>query len=348
MRKKSFYDRESARIADRGLQNFEIRRENGTTLHVGTDNLRQYVNSIVDMISRKVEILCDHRVDDICPTEHGTFVISGNDGSFAIEAETVAMAPGRRKTPWFFRVMKALGAQTFRDHDLIGGRVTVPATSVWPEDAGVIAPCYRECSKPPTFNFCTCERGYLHRNSKMEFLDDHGRPVELVTVNGFSCAKKKSELTNWALLTEVRQSEPPDMSTARILQDFVARVNDHNTDPRKKTVECDLRGMVLGKHDALLTHLFPGETFQRIKGWMQKMALLYQDTLDSSSRLVLPEVKLRGERVLTDEKLHPIGRDHRPIRNVYVIGDAGVGTNLYDAHIQGHCAGNDYAERSRS
>ena len=333
-----FYDQEQERIDASGIDFFEIRRETDPVLHIGTNNLRKYIHELIMRIlsGSNVNIATNSSVLAVEQTANGFDVFTKKE---EYHCEQLALCIGRQQTQRAWELADSLGVDNYADEALLGGRIEVPADSVWSGNGNVYAPSYRDFKDPlRTFSFCVCEHGKLTRST-----NQFGEKKQMI-VNGHTNPAALTDRTNWALLTEI---SPYEMGTPDIfVQKFADIVNQASP---SRTISASLVDIVEDKENSVEQIFGQGglnrkEIYIRLQRWLQKMATVFPRMLTKESTFTLPEIKIRGRRALVDSSLTALSQSKK-IKGLLLGGDGLVTTNLFDAHCSGLVIGDTLANK---
>ncbi|HHX87781.1 MAG TPA: FAD-dependent oxidoreductase, partial [Firmicutes bacterium] len=168
--------------------------------HLGTDNCFYVLQRIFKQLSSRVDIATDTPVAEVLTRDRaveGVKLVTGE----VIRSRFVVCSPGRSGAEWFQREASRLGLKGTNNPVDIGVRVEIPAVLMEPLTSKVYEPKLVYFS--PSFDdrirtFCMNPHGVV-------VMENNGG---LITVNGHSYARKKTENTNFALLVSKTFTEP--------------------------------------------------------------------------------------------------------------------------------------------
>lgn len=170
----------------------------GEQKHVGSDHMPQVVHSLMtELADRGVEFLTETQVLSIAKDGKFSLETSGE----TIVAEEVVAAPGRSGADWFRNQAEKLGIEVRYGPIDVGVRVELPREVMDPVTDYVYDPKLRWRSKgydDMVRTFCTNPGGYVSA-------EGYG---DLTLVNGHAEQGVRTSLTNFAILTRIRLTEP--------------------------------------------------------------------------------------------------------------------------------------------
>jgi uncharacterized FAD-dependent dehydrogenase len=176
--------------------------------HIGSDHLTQFIQQFSDDLRRQgVGFRLETRVTDIV-CEGRTIQGVRLNGDEFLPADYVLLAPGRVGSEWMRQLAQEHALTISYNPVDVGVRVEVPAIVM----EEVIATCYdpKFYIRAPTYDdrvrtFCVSPYGFVVKE-----VYDEG----IVGVNGHALKGKRSENTNFALLTSINLTEPVESTIA--------------------------------------------------------------------------------------------------------------------------------------
>ncbi|MEG3029927.1 MAG: FAD-dependent oxidoreductase [Oscillospiraceae bacterium] len=197
--------------AERFMPNDELKKEclqhdlhmsQAQLKHLGTDANFETMRKMAAFLREKVEIICDTDVYDVDKAENVVYY-RNKDGEFSITADNIIFAVGRSGSRFFSKWCKENAIEMYNNQVDVGVRVELPA-SVWQHYSEKIYEpkiWYRSKKYGDTTRmFCFNERGSVVMENTQGVL----------TVNGhaYKDPAKKTENSNFALLSTIRFTEP--------------------------------------------------------------------------------------------------------------------------------------------
>lgn len=191
----------SNRLKKLCLQN-DLHMAQAELKHLGTDSNFDTMRKLIAELSRRAEIVTDAAVTDVDRETHTlTAVISGKEET--LTADCILFAPGRAGSGFFSRWCEKNGIPLRNNQVDIGVRVELPSI-IW-EDFS------KEIYEPKIWH-----RSELYGDTTRMFcFNERGSVVTentdgVLTVNGHSYrdASRKTENSNFALLSTIRFTEP--------------------------------------------------------------------------------------------------------------------------------------------
>lgn len=305
--------------------------------HLGSDRLPGHIAGMADYLRTKgVVIHSSEEVRDLLVDRERISGVMTNRKSY--EAPYVVLAPGRAGADWVGRVAAQLGLSVRQRGIEVGVRVEVHND---------IMQDLCEIVYDPTFfiqttkyddqarTFCTNQGGYVALENYSDF----------VCVNGHAYQDKKSQNTNFALLSKVVLTEPVTDNQAYgeaighlatligggkpILQRFGdlkrgrrstwQRISKSYIRPTLTNVVCGDIAMALPER--ILTNLIEG---------LEKLNRVVAGVSNDETLLYAPEIKFFATQVETDHQLETA------VKGLFVAGDGpGVAGNIVSAAATG-------------
>ena len=314
--------------------------------HMGTDACPEILRRMRDTVRDRVDIRTDTAVASLITKEGKVVGIETTAGEI-IDADHVIVAPGREGADWLASEAHRLGLKTVVNPVDVGVRVEIPAAVMEDITSKVYEPKLLFNSRAfddRVRSFCVCPHGEV----ALEKSDG------VMSVNGHSYARKKTENTNFALLVSTSFTEPfhEPITYGRYLATLanllsggviVQRLGDlqgghRSTESRisKGVVRPTLESAVPGD----LSFVLP---YRHLAGILEMLAAL--DRLSPgvggpSTLLYGVEVKFYSSRLELTDHLET------GIRNLFAIGDgAGITRGLVQASASGLIAAREVAQR---
>jgi uncharacterized FAD-dependent dehydrogenase len=324
-----------ARLADLELIPSQIRHIGTENCHVVLDQLRQ---SLVDRIETRTR----NPVQSLL-AENGRIQGVKLESGETITSQFVVAAPGRSGAGWMKTQAESLGLKTKASAVDIGVRVELPAV-VLKEITDIIYESkliyYSKTFDEKVRTFCMNPYGEVVIE----------KTKEVVTVNGHSYARKKSDNTNFAILVSSAFTEPFDdpigygLYIARLANllgngPIVQRLGDLLAG-RRSTPErinrCLTRPTLPEATPGDLSFVFPYRHLEMLRA-LEKIA----PGVNSRHTLLYGvEVKFYSNRIELSPELETA------VKNLFAIGDgAGITRGLIQASASGILAARTIAQR---
>lgn len=320
------------------------------TIHVGTDKLPPVIKSFQDhLINNKIELLPNTEVLDLIEEDNVIkgVVLSDNTKKYS---KYVVCAPGRYNSSWMEKIIDIHNLEKIYDKIEVGVRVEFPASLIEEHAELMYETVYLMYSK--TYDdvvrtFCPCPHGYVATESYEDF----------VCVNGHSNHNLDGKNSNFALVTEVKLTEP--LENTRLFANFVAQ--GATLLGGGKPIVQRFKDLKLGRRSTssrlLKSHIspslkdaVPGDIglalpYRVTKNIIEGIELLDKilPGLDGDSTfLYAPEVKFRSTKIKTNKFLET------HIQNLFVAGDAaGVSGNIVGAAVSGIVSANGILKKEK-
>jgi uncharacterized FAD-dependent dehydrogenase len=314
--------------------------------HLGTENCVPLLKRIKEEIKDKVDIFFDAPVKEI--------LVSGKDVSGVlltngdqINAQYVICGPGRAGAEWIRKEVERLRIPSIPSPVDIGVRVEAPASILLKlteiaYEAKLIY--YSKTFDDRVRTFCMNPYGEV----VTETID------EIITVNGHSYSKKKTENTNFAILVSSMFTEPFNdpigygkyiARLANILGQgvIIQRLGDL-LDGRRSTPErirrCITQPTLLSATPGDLSFVLPYRHLKSIIEMLEAMDRITPGIFSRHTLLYGVEVKFYTNRI----KLSPCLETS--VRNLFFIGDgAGITRGLIQASVSGMIAAKEILRR---
>jgi uncharacterized FAD-dependent dehydrogenase len=314
--------------------------------HLGTENCVPLLRRVRETLDKKVDIFFKTPVKEILVEKEKVKGILLENGT-RVDADNVICGPGRVGAEWIKNEVQRLGIPSIPSPVDIGVRVEAPApilkklTDLTYEAKFIY---YSKTFDEKVRTFCMNPFGEV----VTETID------EIITVNGHSYAKKKTENTNFAVLVSSTFTQPFNdpigygkyiARLANLLGNgvIIQRLGDL-LDGRRSTPDRINRCIT----QPTLTLATPGDLsfvlpYRHLKSIIEMLEALDQITPGIYSRHTLlygVEVKFYTNRL----KLSPTLETD--IHNLFLIGDgAGMTRGLIQASISGMIAANEIIKR---
>lgn len=314
--------------------------------HMGTENCPKILSGLREEIGKVADIRCCTRAGEII-VENGRIAGALTAKGERIEAKFVIAAPGRNGAMWMHSESARLGLKSVPSPVDIGVRVETPAVVLEKlTDAAYETKFYYYT---PTFDdkvrtFCMNPYGEV----VMERADD------LMTVNGHSYEKRRTENTNFAILVSTTFTEPFDDPLgyghhigrlANLLGKgvIVQRLGDL-LDGRRTTEKRLARSIVAPTLESAtpgdLSFVLPYRHMQDIVEMLEALDKIAPGIHSPHTLLYGVEVKFYSHRLKLNNVLES------EIQNLFVIGDgAGITRGLIQASASGIIVGQEVAKR---
>jgi uncharacterized FAD-dependent dehydrogenase len=314
--------------------------------HIGTENCRAILDRFRKSLAGRVETCTGTQVQDFL-TEHGQIQgVKLTDGQ-SIASRFVVAAPGRSGASWIKKQAEILDLKTMSTSVDIGVRVELPA-SVLKEITEITYESklihYSKTFDEKVRTFCMNPYGEV-------VTEENGG---LITVNGHSYAKKKSENTNFAVLVSSAFTEPFDdpiayghyiARLANLLGGgiIIQRLGDllaGRRSTRARIDRCLTRPTLSDATPGDLSFVFPYRHLLSILEMLQALEKLSPGVYSRHTLLYGVEVKFYSNRI----KLSPAMETE--VKNLFTVGDgAGITRGLLQASASGILAAQAIAKR---
>ena len=332
---------QEARLAGLEFIPMEIR-------HLGTENCIPLLKRVRENLRGEIDVFFETPVKELRVEKGKATGVSLHDGT-SLEAEFVICGPGRVGAEWIKNEVARLEISSVPSPVDIGVRVEAPASILrkltdLAYEAKFIY--YSKTFDDRVRTFCMNPFGEV----VTETIED------IVTVNGHSYAKKKTENTNFAILVSNTFTEPfrDPIGYGRYIARLanllgngviVQRLGDL-LDGRRSTPDrinrCITQPTLISATPGDLSFVLP---YRHLKSIIEMLEALDRITSGIFSRHTLlygVEVKFYTNRVKISPKLET------DIQNLFLIGDgAGITRGLMQASISGILAANEILKRIR-
>lgn len=292
--------------------------------HLGTDANFNTMCKMAAFLKEKVEILCDTEVTNV-NKDTNTVTFTNKSGTDEVQADSIIFAVGRAGSKFFSQWCKDHNIKLSNNQVDVGVRVELPA-SVWEDFSKKIYEpkiWYRSKKYGDTTRmFCFNERGSVVMENTQGVL----------TVNGhaYKDKAKKTENSNFALLSTIRFTEPfkEPIEYARhvatlsnlisggsvLVQRLGDLMNGRRTDEKrlKQSTVTPTLNAVPGD----LSLCLPKRQLDNIVETLQALDKIAPGTMNYDTLLYGIECKYYSARPETDEKFALKG-----CNNIYCVGD---------------------------
>ncbi|MEJ2727921.1 MAG: FAD-dependent oxidoreductase [Deltaproteobacteria bacterium] len=316
--------------------------------HIGTENCQKVLDRLRQSMVDRVETRTRCAVERLL-AENGRIQGVRLENGETLSSQFVVAAPGRSGAGWMKKEAEALGLKTHASPVDIGVRVELPA-AVLKEITDIIYESkliyYSKTFDEKVRTFCMNPYG--------EVVIEKTRQV--VTVNGHSYARKKSENTNFAILVSSAFTEPFDdpigygLYIARLANllgngPIVQRLGDLLAG-RRSTPErinrCLTRPTLPEATPGDLSFVFPYRHLQSIIEMLRALEKIAPGVYSRHTLLYGVEVKFYSNRIELSSELET------GVQNLFAIGDgAGITRGLIQASASGILAARAIAKRLR-
>jgi uncharacterized FAD-dependent dehydrogenase len=328
-----------ARLADLELIPSRIR-------HIGTENCREVLNQLHRSLVDRVETRTGSPVQSLLAEKGQVRGVQLENGE-TLTGRFVVAAPGRSGASWMKKEAELLGLKTQASPVDIGVRVELPA-AVLKEITDIIYESkliyYSKTFDEKVRTFCMNPYGEVVIE----------KTKEVVTVNGHSYARKKSENTNFAILVSSAFTEPFDdpigygLYIARLANllgkgPIVQRLGDllagRRSTPERMS-RCLTRPTLPEATPGDLSFVYPYRHLQSIIEMLQALEKLAPGVYSRHTLLYGVEVKFYSNRIELSSELET------GVQNLFAIGDgAGITRGLIQASASGVLAARTIARR---
>lgn len=304
--------------------------------HIGTENCYTILKDIRDELSSKVTMVFNAKAQEILELDGRVTGVRLEDGSI-INAGTIIAAPGRVGSSWMSEQAKRLGLETRPNPVDLGVRVELPAVVL--EEL---------TSKAYETKFIYYSRTFDDR-VRTFCMNPYGEVVretvgDILTVNGHSWARTRTENTNFAILVSADFTEPFDdpigygESVAKLANMLgkgviVQRLGDlqsgRRTNP-SRLLKCTTHPTLKQATPGDLSYCLPYRILTDIMEMLSALDKIAPGVNSAHTLLYGIEVKFYSNRISLDNSLKT------DIEGLYIIGDgAGITRGL----IQASCSG---------
>ena len=277
--------------------------------HIGSDKLPAVIRSIKNYLEKKgVEFWLNTNVKRIEKNTNFRLIL---DDDRQVEGHFLIAATGRSGSDWISSEAKRLGINTrFAPID-IGVRVEVPAVVMeniieyaWDPKFHIYTKKYDDFVR----TFCTCPYGFVA-------MEDYG---DYIGVNGHSSNDKKSDNTNFALLTRIELTEPVENTTeygisiAKLAttiggrMPIIQRLEDLRTGHRSTNSRIEksfVKPTFSNATPGDISMALPHRIVENVIEGLEQLDKVIPGVNSDSTLLYAPEIKFYSMRFLVDNNL---------------------------------------------
>ena len=314
--------------------------------HMGTENCFSVLKKMRRDLTDKISIKTECRAEEILTKKNEVTGVRLTDGQ-VVNSSFVVAAPGRIGAGWMKSQADLLNLSSVHSPVDIGLRVEAPAPIMEPltkeaYEAKLIY--YSKTFDDKVRTFCMNPYGEV----VLEQSDD------IITVNGHSYARKKSDNTNFALLVSSTFTDPFHnpikygkyiASLANMLGKgaIIQRLGDLLAGRRsteKRISKCITKPTLNQATPGDLSFVLPYRYLKDIIEMLEKLDSLAPGIFSRHTLLYGVEVKFYSHRIKLTRHLES------EVRNLFIAGDgAGITRGLIQASISGIVAGKEIASR---
>ena len=314
--------------------------------HVGTENWARILKRMRDDLNGDVGVQTKTRVQRLL-CEEGRVCGVALEGGKKLKAEFVIVAPGRGGADWVKQEMKRLGLSSSPNPVDIGVRVEAPAAIL----KNLTDPAYESKLIYYANTFDDKVRTFC-MNPYGEVVTEESNGI--VTVNGHSYARKRTENTNFAILVSSTFTEPFDdpIGYGRIIAQLanllgegviIQRLGDL-MEGRRSTPEriarCITRPTLPSATPGDLSFVLPYRYLRDIMEMLEALDKIAPGIFSRHTLLYGVEVKFYSNRIKLSSCLES------QVRNLFFTGDgAGVTRGLLQASASGILAAREILKR---
>ena len=315
--------------------------------HIGSDKLPLLIGKFVDFLKKnRTEFLLDAEVAGIITKGNKACGVKLANGSI-IKTDYVIACPGRIGSKWFMEQSLKLGIPLKHRGIEAGVRVEVKAEVMKPITDIIWDPAFfikAKRTKDIVRTFCTCPYGYVAKETYYDF----------IAVNGHCMLGRKSDNTNFALLSNVELTEPATDTIAygesigslgktiaggkpfiQRFEDLIKYRRSYWHRINKSRVKPTLKDVTPGD----LTMAMPCRVVENLFDALKQLNKLIPG-LTKDALIYGPELKFFSVRIETNKSLET------KLRNLFVAGDGvGVSGNIVGAAATGMIAARGVLER---
>jgi len=304
--------------------------------HLGSDQCPKILQNIRKDLEKKVDVMMETEVEKVIIDNGAIKGVQTKDGK-KILADYVVLAPGRSGADWLKNEAERLGLSSSSNPVDLGVRVEVPAELLEPMTSILYEPklvYYSKSYDDKVRTFCVNPYGYVIE----EKIND------LMTVNGHSYLKKRSENTNFAILVSTQFTDPfrdsiaygryiAKLANLLVNGVMVQRLGDLELG-RRSTHERITRSIVQPTlrtaYPGDLSFVLPGRYLTDIKEMLKAMDKLAPGVYSNHTLIYGIEVKFYSSRLKLSKNLET------EVKNLFTIGDgAGISRGLVQSSASG-------------
>ncbi len=309
--------------------------------HLGSENTRQVLANMKKYIERRAEILFQHKVTQLIVKGNkviGVKALDKHNREKEFYADYIILGPGRVGASWLREIMSQLNVRTSKNPVDIGVRIEVPASVT-------------ESLTSKLYEFKLIYNTKMFDDVTRTFcVNPHGDVIlecyeDIITVNGQSYLYRKTENTNFAILVNIRFTEPFEdpiaygkylarlanmISGGVIVQrlgDLLKGRRSTRDRIRRNPVEPTLKQAVPGD----LSYVLPYRILHDVLEMLKALDNIAPGVYSPYTLLYGVEVKFYSIKVELDSEFRVRG-----VKGLYAIGDgAGITRGLMQASISG-------------
>jgi len=314
--------------------------------HIGTENCKLILNNMRKALEGKVEVKTCSQVQSLLAEDGEIRGVKLTNGE-VVNSKFVVVAPGRVGANWMKGEADALGLTTMTSPVDIGVRVEVPATILKRITDITYEPkliFYSKTFDDKVRTFC------MNPYGEVVIEENEG----IITVNGHSYAKRKSDNSNFAILVSSTFTEPfrDPIAYGRYIARLanllgggaiVQRLGDllaGRRSTRDRIEHCLTRPTLLKATPGDLSFVFPYRHLQSIIEMLQALDRLAPGVYSRHTLLYGVEVKFYSNRIEVSPEMET------KVKNLFAIGDgAGITRGLLQASASGVLAGQAISSR---
>jgi len=285
-------------------------------IHIGSDNLPKLIaNFRNELISKGVKFKFETDVSNlIIDNNHCKGIKYAQGEEYGDE---VILSAGRAGQNWIQKICKDYNINiSFGDLEL-GLRIEIP-NKIYEEiekisyDPKIIIPISDQVK---VRTFCTNPSGFV-------VLEDYS---DFVGVNGHSFKHRKSNNTNFALVTALNKSQ--NVNSAEYATKLLKNISDNTGKKAILQSYINIKNNAPGIGNSItvptlrehiyenISDYYPAETLSALITGLEKLNLLIPDLCGSNTLVYAPEVKFRQIKVQLNENLES------SVKNLYFAGD---------------------------
>lgn len=304
--------------------------------HLGSDKLKPLIKKFINYLKQNnVKFLINTEVKDLVIKNNK--IIGVKTDKKIIKAKYVLACPGRSGADWFLKQAKKFNIPFKHRGIEIGIRIEIPAKIMKPITNYIWDPAFFikvEKTHDIVRTFCTCPNGFVAKEIY------HG----FVGINGYCRIDKKSNNTNFALLSNIELTHPAEntikygasiglvASTIAGGKPFIQSLKDFKKHRRsywhrinKSKIKPTLKNVTPGD----LTMALPHRIVYNLNIALKKLNKLIPG-LTNDALLYGPELKFFSVKIKTNKNLQT------KIKNLFVAGDGvGLAGNIVGAAATG-------------
>ncbi len=328
-----------AKVADLELIPTRIR-------HIGTENCWTVLDHLRQTLKNRVETRTGQRVENLLVEDHRIRGVRLADGQ-TISSQFVVAAPGRSGATWMKKEAEALNLESRANPVDIGVRVELPAVML------------KELTDTTYESKLIYHSRTFDEKVRTFCMNPYGEVVTeenagIITINGHSYARKRSENTNFAILVSSAFTEPFDdpiaygLYIARLANllgggAIIQRLGDllaGRRSTKARLDRCLTRPTLETATPGDLSFVFPYRHLLSIIEMLQALDKLAPGVYSRHTLLYGVEVKSYSNRI------HVSADMETQVMNLFAVGDgAGITRGLLQASASGTIAARAIAKR---